>query len=777
MNSSLLGKYRYSVIRGLRTILLIAALAVFPAQTVDAAEEDWPQEIIVPEGKIVMYQPQLESFKGDKLTARAAISVTKKGESEPVFGAVWLEARVQTDRNTRIVTLQSVKMTNARFPNADPEKIKKLGGILEREIPKWDLTISLDRLLAMLDLVEKEKAATGDLNTKPPRIIFVTHPAVLVTIDGDPELRKIENSDLMRVVNTPVFMVLDPSNKTYYLQGGTEWFSADDVLGPWKEVANPPATVAAEAAKASGKSQQGPSELQKEASRAPQIIVTTVPAELIVSEGEPKYKTIQDTGLLYMSNTVSDVFLEIDPQRYYILLSGRWFVASSLDGPWEHVDSEKLPGDFTKIPAGSDRGYILASVAGTEEAQEAVLDTYIPQTAAIKRDATVDVTYDGKPKFKEIEGTEMHYAVNTAYSVIRVDKRYYCCHNAVWYAATNPLGPWTVSTSVPKVIYTIPPEYPVYNVKYVYIYDTTPDVVYVGYTPGYVGTYVYGTTVVYGTGYVYHGWYGHVHHYHYPVTYGYAVAYRPYYGWAVPTAFAAGVWAGSRWGGWYGGYGRYGDIDINRTITTPRGTWSGSVDVDWDGGDLDIDRSANFTPNDNLYDRRDEIRADRDQQRGEREGTRGEGKGDREARRGDREAGERSRPERTGDRAATDRRTDRPAAERQRPETRREVKPRRENNVYTDRKGNVYRKTDQGWQQRDRNQWSNTGRSRSDIGTRSSAGRSSFDRSRSDLNRNYQARQRGAQRTNSYRQSRSSRGSRSGFQRSGGGRRGGGRRR
>lgn len=770
--------------------MIAAVLIHVAAVNVFAAEDDWPHEIVVPEGKIIMYQPQLESFKGDKLTGRAAVSVTKKGESEPVFGAVWLEAKVQTDRNSRMVALESVKVTNARFPNADPEKIKKLGAILEREIPKWDLTISLDRLLTMLDLVEKEKAATGDINTKPPRIIFVTHPAVLITLDGDPELRKIEDSKLMRVVNTPVFMVMDPSNKTYYLQGGTEWFSADDVLGPWKDVASPPATVAAEAAKASAKGQQGPSELEKEASRAPQIIATTVPAELIVSEGEPKYTPIQDTGLLYMSNTVSDVFLEIEPQRYYLLLSGRWFVAASLDGPWAYVDSEKLPTDFTKIPVGSDKGRVLASVAGTKEAQEAVLDTYIPQTAPIKRDATIDVTYDGKPKFKKIEGTKMQYAVNTGDSVIRVDKLYYCCHNAVWYVANDPLGPWAVSTSVPKEIYTIPPESPVYNVKYVYVYDTTPDVVYVGYTPGYVGTYVYGTTVVYGTGYVYNGWYGHAHYYPYPVTYGYAVAYSPYAGWAVPTAFAAGVWAGSRWGGWYGGYRRYGDIDVNRSITTPRGTWSGSTEIDWDGGDLDIDRSGTFTPNENVYDRQEEIRANRDERKGDREGKREEGKGDREARKGDREAGDRSRPERTGDRAATDRRTDRPAADRQRPETRGDTKPQRENNVFADRDGNVYRKTDKGWQQRDQNRWSDTGRSRSDVSSRSSAGRSSsdvssrssagrssFDRSSSDLNRHSQARQRGSQRTSNYQRSRSGGGSRGGMQRSGGGRRGGGRRR
>jgi len=54
---------------------------------------------------------------------------------------------------------------------------------------------------------------------------------------------------------------------------------------------------------------------------------------------------------------------------------------------------------------------------------------------------------------------------------------------------------------VPDDVQDIPPDNPHYNVKYVYIYDSTPDVSYVGYTPAYMGSYVYGPCVVYGTGY------------------------------------------------------------------------------------------------------------------------------------------------------------------------------------------------------------------------------------------------------------------------------------
>ena len=52
---------------------------------------------------------------------------------------------------------------------------------------------------------------------------------------------------------------------------------------------------------------------------------------------------------------------------------------------------------------------------------------------------------------------------------------------------------------IPAVIYTIPPSSPLYHVRFAQIYGSTPDYVYVGYTPGYLGAYVYDGVVVFGT--------------------------------------------------------------------------------------------------------------------------------------------------------------------------------------------------------------------------------------------------------------------------------------
>ena len=106
-----------------------------------------------------------------------------------------------------------------------------------------------------------------------------------------------------------------------------------------------------------------------------------------------------------------------------------------------------------------------------------MLDAQIPQTTAVKRaEATLQVQWDGEPKFIGIDGSATSYAANASTSVLQIRNRYYACENAVWFVSDSPDGPWTVADSVPSDdIDAIPPSAPVYNVKYVRIYDATPD--------------------------------------------------------------------------------------------------------------------------------------------------------------------------------------------------------------------------------------------------------------------------------------------------------------
>src|SRR6185369_14541607 len=229
-----------------------------------------------------------------------------------------------------------------------------------------------------------------------------------------------------------------------------------------------------------------------------------------------------------------------------------------------YIPKQQIPAEFAKIPVNSPMAKVLASVPGTPQSDEALIANSIPQTATITRsEAKLTVVYDGEPAFVPIEGTSMQYARNTSVPVIRVgDNKYYSVEAGVWFVAASPQGPWKVTATVPEEIYTIPPSSPLHYVTYAKVYGSTPEVVYVGYTPGYYGTVVSSqtTTVVYGTGWYYPPYVSSTVWYGYPYSYGvgagftwtnsagwsfgfgYGYSYYPYYPWWGPMGYYGYGW-------------------------------------------------------------------------------------------------------------------------------------------------------------------------------------------------------------------------------------------
>ena len=219
-------------------------------------------------------------------------------------------------------------------------------------------------------------------------------------IDGEPALRPIPGAALERVINTPALLVHDKANAKYYLAGDGQWFAAGSIQGPWSLAQSPPAEVAA----LSPAPTNGP--VVRDEGPAPRIIVSTSPAELLMTSGLPDFRPIRGTALQYAADTDSQLFFHTTDREAYLLISGRWFKAKSLGGPWNHVAPRDLPPDFAKIPPGSAQAVVLASVPDTPQAELAVVANSIPTTATVsRRDARIQLSYDGEPKFQPIEGT------------------------------------------------------------------------------------------------------------------------------------------------------------------------------------------------------------------------------------------------------------------------------------------------------------------------------------------------------------------------------------
>jgi hypothetical protein len=634
----------------------------------------WPMHVTSAEGAdVTIFQPQLEDFQGNTLTGRAAVAVIPSGQQTPVFGAIWLQSRVETDRSARTVQVLDVQVTKVLFPSTAPITAGSLSDAARQAILAQPITLSLDHLLASLETIKQTQEAAADLQTTPPTIVFKDHPAVKVQYDGDPRLVQAGDGGLMRVVNTPFFVALDPSSKTYFLKGAGHWFSAPDPMGPFSYSTQIPPAIS-QLAGSSGYSDPQQAIPDDEVSRL-EIVTANTPTELIWSDGQPQMSTIPGTGLLYWANTDSDVFLDISNQLTYVLLSGRWYSAANMNGPWTYVSPDQLPGDFAKIPADSPKAGVLAQVPGTQAAQDAVADTVIPQTAAVDCNnyEQPPVTYDGDPDFEPIQGAQCSYAVNTDCAVLNADGFYYCCYNAVWYQCPTPRGPWVISYRVPREIYRIPPSCPIYPVCFVRIYGYTGQMVYVGYTPGYVGCYAFNGVVVYGTGYRYQPWYRQ-QYVPRPSTFGFAAQYHPYSGrWGFSFGLASG--GGQTWiaapekaradGGWFG-YGGYRPsqaattLKINRTIIETNNVQRTTYDV-------------------NVYQRRTDVHP-------EAPGVSPTGPG-------------------RGNPVAT------PPIEHQQPPTQQRETPAEQkselnsNNVYVNDQGDVYRRTDSGWEKREGNDW------------------------------------------------------------------------
>lgn len=550
-------------------LLILFAVSVAAAQT-RTTDNGWPRKFAIGTNSVAVYQPQTEEWSGNSFSARAAIAITESSGKQPLYGVLWFAARADVDQVKRLVTLSDFRVKRINIPMA-PEKAAAFQAALQARANKQGEVIALDRLLADMAINYATTNSTAyEVKNDPPQILFSTRPAVLVLIDGAPVLRPVKDTRLERVINTRGLLLRDPSSGKFYLRVMDGWMESQSINGPWTIAGQTPSALQKVLEPGSNNGSLAQAVLQN---AVPAIFVSTQPAELLQTQGDPQVAPIDGTDLIFVVNTENHIFVHTPSQDHYILISGRWFKAQSMNGPWQYVAGERLPGDFAKIPAAHKKAAVLVSVPGTPQATEALIANAIPQTATITRSAAaLTVNYDGIPQFRSIEPTTLMYAVNTATPVIKVDSRnYYAVQNGMWFVATSATGPWTVATSVPVVIYTIPVSSPLHYVTYVKVYGSTSEVVYVGYTPGYYGTVVTSSSVVvYGSGWYYPPYVG-AYWYGWPYTYGYGAAFT----WGVATGWGLAYGYGSA--AYYGVYGQWGNVAYAGTRAAWANPYTGNV--------------------------------------------------------------------------------------------------------------------------------------------------------------------------------------------------------
>ncbi|AFY03175.1 hypothetical protein [Bdellovibrio bacteriovorus] len=558
-------------------LLVLALSPLALAQTKPTKTRVWPQELKITGNQTVeLYQPQVESLAQNDIKARAAFKLTRDGKD--YYGSCKIEAKAEINKESDLVELSRIRIKNLQAPTANITN-NDLQTEIEKQLDGKTVSFSYRALVDNLSLAAGSHIKQPDLHNAPPDFVFASEPSILIMISGEPQWTDSSGAkEVKRILNSSALFLHQKDSKDFYLWALGKWFQSADLKGPWQVSKSGPTSkfvmIKDKLVKdkkidpLEGKGPDGKPLYQPGVT--PKIIVATKPTELLQSTGEPKYSAVEGTALLYMSNSPNSIFIDSKDQNYYTLVSGRWFRSASLQGTWSYVSGKQLPKDFAKIPVKSPVAEVLVSVPGTPQAKEAVVVSQIPQTAQVKRDLKPkDISCDGKVKWQSIPGTNLKFAQNCNSPLIEVTaESFYLVQDGVWFTATSAKGPWQVALAVPEEIYKIPASSPLYYVTYVHVYGSTSDMVTVGYTPGYHGTFVSADgTIVYGTGYNYDSYTSGNQWYPAPSTYGFGVGY----GWGYEAGFFMGFSMGSLMYPWGWGYCCYGptfvNININNTYT------------------------------------------------------------------------------------------------------------------------------------------------------------------------------------------------------------------
>lgn len=526
----------------------------------------YPQRRMIDGHSVVLYAPQIRSWpKFERFEAWMAMEFSPKDGSAARYGTLSVTGATEVDLASRLVTVDKPKIDQVYFSAPAPDAYSDA---MKRAATRTSLEIPLDLFLSGLADGVLETPPPAGFNTKPPAIHVRDTPTILLFVNGEPAPQALETTTLKVLVNANWPTFEDPKSKKFYLLAGEQWLTAKKLKGPWSATTKLPddfTKIQVDGPNAAIRAAIPPKSTTQP---VPAVMVTDVPAELIVTDGPAKLEEIPRAGgLSYVSNSASPLF-HIGA-TWYFLASGRWFSTKTLSGgPWTFVYD--LPDEFRSIPGDHAMAQVRASVPGTIEARMAALEAMLPAKNSVALDAVpaVQVTYAGEPKFEVIQGTSVARAVNTSSDVLQTQGRFYLCYAGAWYVSNASTGPWAVATSVPSTIYSIPPSSPSYHVTQVTVYQSSPTTVVYTYPPSYSSNvYVVYGVAMYGT-----GWY-------YPPYYGYG-AYYPYYG-----TYGYGSWYNPATGG-YGSrsvyYGPYGGYSYNQAYNPTTGRY-GYVETGWNG--------------------------------------------------------------------------------------------------------------------------------------------------------------------------------------------------
>ncbi len=255
----------------------------------------------------------------------------------------------------------------------------KLGG-------SWTAIEELPAAFAKIPAKGEHAAIAAAAATKPdgaaPQVITTFRPAEIVVLDGKPAGEEIPGTGgLETITNTesPLFRL----NKRYYLLVSGRWFSTANLSGgSWKftmplpeAFALIPADNAAAGVRASVPGTLEARRAALEAQLPTQKIVKSgaAPDVKVSYAGDPQFEAIPDTDVSRAVNAGHDIIES--GGRYYLCYQGAWYVASAPTGPW--LATAEVPMAIYDIPPSSP-AYPVTQVTATTTTTGSIVYSYPP---------------------------------------------------------------------------------------------------------------------------------------------------------------------------------------------------------------------------------------------------------------------------------------------------------------------------------------------------------------------------------------------------------------
>ena len=504
----------------MRTLAFSAAAAVclFAARPCPAADDGKsaaPQAWVYPQDwkcagrRLTMHEPQVTAF--DPAMSRVSLRypvVLTDPLGRASWGTVELSGTLRVDLASRLVRLDTLQPGKATFPGVAEADLTAVQAGLADALPKT-VTLRVELITARPGAWTPE-ASPPKFSKDPPSVVVRYRPAVLVQTDGAPELLDVEEFPLQYVGNCATDVFRDPKTDMWYLLLDGTWMNAKAFAGPWRRLDGPLPSSMSQIPGSHPRGHvrrfvPGTPEFTKRglvpaAKDLPEVIVTDKPSELLLLAGDPLFTFIPGIRLMAVANTESDLFFHPQTNLYYLLLSGRWFTAPEVEGPW--TAAGPLPEEFAKIPRDHVRGHVVWCVPGTPEAAEACALASLEQRATLDKYAQAQVLYEpeGKGPVTAPEGGDLKAVTNTEDDCFAAGKNWYVCHFGVWYRSEDGRSKWQMCADVPEALRKLPESSPSWHIRFCRPLGIEGDNASFAVSSGYYGTIALGGSPVYGTG-------------------------------------------------------------------------------------------------------------------------------------------------------------------------------------------------------------------------------------------------------------------------------------